>query len=94
MKRLNEMAEKNKIIGEVRGKGLLIGVELVKDQKTKTPAAEEAVKTRDLCREKGILMGHGGIKGNVLRIQPPLVIDKPQMNKVLEALEESLRKMK
>ncbi len=94
MKRLNEMAEKNKIIGEVRGKGLLIGVELVKDQKVKTPAAEAAAKTRDLCREKGILMGHGGIKGNVLRIQPPLVIDKPQMNKVLEALEESLKRVK
>ena len=39
-------------------------------------------------------MGHGGIKGNVLRIQPPLVIDKPQMDKVLEALEESLKKVK
>jgi 4-aminobutyrate aminotransferase-like enzyme len=94
MKRLNEMAEKNKLIGEVRGKGLLIGVELVKDQKTKTPAAEEAAKTRDLCREKGVLMGHGGIKGNVLRIQPPLVIDRRQMDKVLEAIDESLKKVK
>jgi len=94
MKRLNEMKEDYKIIGEIRGKGLIIGVELVKDQKTKTPAAEETVKIRDMCREKGVLMGHGGVKGNVLRIQPPLVIDKQQMNKVLDTLEESLKKIK
>jgi len=94
MKRLNEMKEDHKIIGEVRGKGLIIGVELVKEQKKKTPAASEAAKTRDLCREKGVLIGHGGVKGNVLRIQPPLVIDKRQMNKVLETLEESLKKVK
>jgi len=94
IKRLNEMKEDHKIIGEVRGKGLIIGVELVKDQKTKTPAAEEAVKARDFCRENGVLMGHGGVKGNILRIQPPLVIDKRQMNKALETVEESLRKVK
>jgi len=94
MKRLNEMKEKHKIIGEVRGKGLIIGVELVKDQKTRTPAAEEAVKIRDQCREKGVLLGHGGVKGNVIRIQPPLVIDKQQMDKILQTLEESLKAVK
>jgi 4-aminobutyrate aminotransferase len=94
MKRLNELGEKYNIIGEIRGKGLLIGVELVKDPKKRTPAAEETVKIRDLCREKGVLLGHGGIKGNVLRIQPPLVIDKQQMNKVAETLDESFKSMK
>jgi 4-aminobutyrate aminotransferase-like enzyme len=73
---------------------LLIGVELVKDQKKKTPAAEETVKIRDMCREKGVLLGHGGVKGNVLRIQPPLVIDKQQMNKVVQALDESFKAVK
>jgi 4-aminobutyrate aminotransferase len=94
MKRLNELKEEYSLIGETRGKGLLIGVELVKDQKKKTPAAEEAVAIRDMCREKGILLGHGGIKGNVLRIQPPLVIDKQQINKIAQALDESFKAVK
>jgi len=92
MKRLNEMKEDCNIIGEVRGKGLIIGVELVKDRKSRTPATEETVKIRDLCREKGVLLGHGGVKGNVLRIQPPLVINKQEMDTVLQTLEESLKK--
>jgi 4-aminobutyrate aminotransferase-like enzyme len=94
MKQLSEMQEDYKLIGEIRGKGLIIGVELVKDQKSKAPAAEETVKVRDMCREKGILLGHGGIKGNVLRIQPPLVIDKEQMDKILEAIATSLKRVK
>src|SRR5208337_1510027 len=61
MKRLNELAQKHDIIGEVRGKGLMIGIELVKDQRTKTPASQEAGKIRDICREKGVLIGHGGV---------------------------------
>jgi 4-aminobutyrate aminotransferase-like enzyme len=94
MKRLNEMKEKHHLIGEIRGKGLIIGVELVKDQKAKTPAAEETVRIRDRCREKGVLLGHGGVKGNVIRIQPPLVIDKHQMDKVLQTLDESFKEVK
>jgi len=94
MKRLNELKEDYNIIGEVRGKGLIIGVELVKDQKAKTPAAQETVKIRDQCREKGVLIGHGGVKGNVIRIQPPLVIDKQQMDKVIQTLDESLKGIK
>jgi len=93
-KQLNELKEKYNLIGEIRGKGLLIGVELVKDQKKKTPAAEETAKIRDMCREKGVLLGHGGVKGNVLRIQPPLVIDGQQMNKVVQALDESFKAVK
>ena len=92
MKRLDEMKEDHSMIGEVRGKGLLIGVELVKDRKSRTPAAEETVRVRDQCREKGVLVGHGGVKGNVIRIQPPLVIDKQEMDKVLQTIEEALKK--
>jgi 4-aminobutyrate aminotransferase-like enzyme len=47
---------------------------------------------RDQCREKGVLVGHGGVKGNVIRIQPPLVIDKQEMDKVLQTIEEALKK--
>jgi 4-aminobutyrate aminotransferase/(S)-3-amino-2-methylpropionate transaminase len=94
IKRLEEIKERSKFIGEVRGKGLLIGVELVKDRETKTPASEEAVKVRDHCRERGVLVGHGGVKGNVIRIQPPLVMNKQQMEKALQTLDEALKQLK
>ncbi len=90
MKRLNEIAEKSEIIGEVRGKGLMIGIELVTDRKSKAPAPKEATRVRDLCREKSVLIGHGGVKGNVLRIQPPLVISRDQLDRVIETVDESL----
>ena len=93
MKRLNEMKEDYKIIGDVRGKGLMIGIELVKDQEKKTPAKEETRKIRDQTREKGLLIGSGGVKGCVLRIQPPLVIDKEQIDKAISILRSAMRQV-
>lgn len=90
MKRLNELAKNHELIGDVRGKGLMIGVELVTKRGTKVPAQMEAAKVRDLCREKGVLVGHGGVKGNVVRIQPPLVITREQLDKVIDVLGQSL----
>ena len=76
MSRLRQMAERHPLIGEVRGLGLMIGVELVKDRTTKEPAAKEAAMVRRLAREAGVLIGVGGQGGNVVRIQPPLVIER------------------
>lgn len=90
MKRLNEMKQKYEIIGDIRGKGLMVGVELVKDREKKTPAKEETRKIRDLSREKGLLIGSGGVMECVLRIQPPLTIEKEQIDKALDILEESI----
>ena len=87
MKRLNEMKENHDIIGDVRGKGLMIGVELVKDRRKKTPAKDETRKLVELARERGLLIGSGGVKGCVLRLQPPLVIEKEQIDKALDILE-------
>ena len=94
MKRLNEMKEKYPIIGDVRGKGLMIGVELVNDQAKKTPAVNETRKIRDLCRERGLLIGSGGVKGNVLRLQPPLVITKEQIDGALDILEAAIKEIR
>jgi 4-aminobutyrate aminotransferase len=91
MKRLTELAQKSELIGDVRGKGLMIGIELVKDRNAKTPAPEETVRARDVCREKGVLVGHGGVKGNILRIQPPLVITREQLDTVVEVVDQSLK---
>lgn len=88
MERLQELASRHSLIGEVRGKGLMIGLELVKDRPSKEPAPEEGKRIRQACLERGILVGLGGIYGNVLRIQPPLVINKDQMQRVIEVLDE------
>lgn len=94
MKRLEEMKKEYPIIGDVRGKGLMIGVELVKDREKKTPAKEETRKIRDLVREKGLLIGSGGVKGCVARIQPPLTIENEQIDTALNILEATLREIK
>jgi len=86
---LEKIRANNKIVGDVRGKGLMIGIELVKDA-DKTPAAAEAVEVRRLCREAGILVGVGGSLGNVVRLQPPLVITEEECARVLETLETVL----
>ncbi len=80
------------IIGEVRGKGLMIGAELVLDDAL-TPATGEAAAIKSRCLEKGVLLGAGGAYGNVLRLQPPLVITQAQLDNVLDAIEQSLREV-
>jgi 4-aminobutyrate aminotransferase len=77
-------------IGEVRGKGLMTGVELVKNEKTKEPAAKEAYAIRAALREKGVLIGVGGSNGNVLRIQPPLTISAEELGRVVTAMQQVL----
>lgn len=83
-----ELMKKHKLIGDVRGKGLMIGIELVKD-KYKTPAPEEAAQVREICRENALLVGVGGVYGNVIRIQPPLTIEEKQLDIALEILDSA-----
>lgn len=92
MRALKEIAEKEPLVGEVRGKGLMIGVELVKDSK-KTPAAEEAAKVKSLMKDKGFLIGVGGLYGNVVRLEPPLVILKQEIDFGIAALESAIREV-
>ncbi len=89
MVELRELAKKRPLIGDVRGHGLMIGIELVRDAR-KTPAGDEAGKIRNLMREKGFLIGVGGTYGNVLRWQPPLVVEPAQLSAAVRALDESL----
>ena len=87
--RLNALKAKYPVIGDVRGKGLMIGIELVKDN-AKTPAADETKSIRQKCLEKGLLIGVGGVFANVLRLQPPLVITEEQLDEALTTLEKCL----
>jgi 4-aminobutyrate aminotransferase/(S)-3-amino-2-methylpropionate transaminase len=93
IRRLEELQSKHKLIGDIRGKGLMIGLELVKNLESKEPAPSETGKVRELCRHKGVLVGHGGVLGNVLRIQPPLVISQSQLDNAIDAVDQSLKEV-
>jgi 4-aminobutyrate aminotransferase len=88
--RCQGMQEKCRLIGDVRGRGLMIGLELVRDLKTKEPAPTEAKAVRAKMRERGILVGVGGIFGNVVRLQPPLSITSEECDRAATALAEVL----
>lgn len=87
---LRDLQQRYPIIGEVRGKGLMIGVELVKDRQTKAYASAEATRLVDEMRKRGVLVGKGGRFGNVIRIQPPLIFSSDDSAEFLKAFEGSL----
>ncbi len=92
MGKLRELQKGNPMIGEVRGAGLMIGVELIKDEKL-TPGTSEAEAIRDSLLRQGVLVGVGGVYGNVIRFQPPLIITKPQIDRALEAFANALQEV-
>lgn len=94
LRRLRELQQEHDLIGDVRGLGLMLGVELVKDQRLKTPAPNEAAKVRELALRKGVLLGHGGVKGCTVRIQPPLVITEEQLDTTVEVIDECLKEIR
>jgi len=87
-KRLLELAEGSPVIGDVRCRGLMCGIEFVEEKKK--PAPDKVLDVIDRLREKGVLSLGAGIYGNVLRIQPPLTITEEQLDTVVERLEEAL----
>ncbi|MEI6211872.1 MAG: aspartate aminotransferase family protein [bacterium] len=89
-KRLGAFQERCGRIGDVRGRGLMIGVELVTDLQQKTPATNEARQVRAFCREQGLLIGIGGLYGNVLRVQPPLVLTEAEADRACDILEKAI----
>ena len=93
MDRFTALKEKYEIIGEVRGKGPMIGLELVRDRVTKEPAAEEAKKLVQLCFEKNLILLSCGNYGNVIRTLMPFTITSEQLEKGLAILEENLHEL-
>jgi 4-aminobutyrate aminotransferase len=84
---LKDLEDRYDVVGEVRGKGLLIGVELVKDSESKEPSPEAAAQVMETCKEAGLLIGKGGLYGNVLRLAPPLIITEDDAARAIETLE-------
>ena len=88
--RLNQMKQRHELIGDVRGKGLMIGVELVKDRRTKEPAVEETKTTALEAFKRGLIITPSGTYGNVIRILPPLILTLEMADKGIDILDETL----
>jgi 4-aminobutyrate aminotransferase len=88
LKRMADWPAKHKIVGDVRGRGLMIGVEIVKDKKTKEYGNEERDRIVELAFERGILFL--GCGPSTIRIAPPLVVTKDEADAAIDALEESI----
>ena len=87
---LERLQRSHKLIGDVRGMGLMLGVELVRDRATKEPARGETLDVLEAAREMGALLGKGGLDGNVLRIKPPMCITAADVDFALDALDRAL----
>ncbi len=90
---LKQLMKKHPLIGDVRGRGLMLGIELVKNQDSKEHAPQETAELMELCREKGLLVGKGGLFGNVIRLSPPLTITKENCDTILRVFDESLKEI-
>jgi diaminobutyrate-2-oxoglutarate transaminase len=90
---LKELENDSKIIGEARGKGLMLGVEFVKNKETKEPAPQLASKMRTLCHQRGLLIEIGGHYFNVARFLPPLILTEELAKKGVEIFADALREL-
>jgi len=85
--KLEELKDKHEQIGDVRGMGLMQGIEVVKDKASKEPAPQVVAQVFEETKQKRVLIGKGGLYGNVLRLGPPLIADKSHIDELIGALD-------
>ena len=90
---LEKMKEKYAVIGDVRGKGLMQGLELVKNRQSKEPSGEATKHLFEATRELGLLIGKGGLYGNVIRISPPMTATEEDVAVALDLLDKAMKKV-
>jgi alanine-glyoxylate transaminase / (R)-3-amino-2-methylpropionate-pyruvate transaminase len=88
--KLLELQQRQPLIGDVRGMGLMLGIELVKNPQTKDPASNEAADVLELCKERGLIIGKGGLFGNTRRVKPPMCLTKDDTDFLVDCLDEVL----
>jgi 4-aminobutyrate aminotransferase-like enzyme len=87
------MMRRHENVGDVRGIGYMLGIAIVADKSTKTPSALHASAISQYCRDNGLLIGHrptGAVSGNMIRILPPLVLDREEADQALAILEAAV----
>jgi alanine-glyoxylate transaminase / (R)-3-amino-2-methylpropionate-pyruvate transaminase len=87
---LNRLKEKHKIIGDVRGRGLMLGIEMVKDHTTKAPATTECAQVVENAKDLGLLIGKGGLWGQTIRFAPPMCLTQADADFTLAVLDEAI----
>ncbi|HSE75624.1 MAG TPA: aminotransferase class III-fold pyridoxal phosphate-dependent enzyme, partial [Dongiaceae bacterium] len=87
--RMRALMGKHGVIGDVRGLGLMLGMDLVEDRRTKEPATERAGRVVERCRELGVLMGTDGPYDNVIKLRPPLIFSKANADHLMQVLEQA-----
>jgi alanine-glyoxylate transaminase / (R)-3-amino-2-methylpropionate-pyruvate transaminase len=90
---LHRLQEHHPLIGGVRGMGLMLGLELVSDRVTRAPATAQTLAVLEAAREMGVLLGKGGLDGNVLRIKPPLCISAEDADFAVDVLDRALTRV-
>ncbi|MEE8200566.1 MAG: aspartate aminotransferase family protein [Candidatus Acidoferrales bacterium] len=92
--KLEGLQQKYPLIGDVRGMGLMQALELVKDRQSKEPAPQELGQLMERCKQNGLLIGKGGLYGNVVRLSPPLNIGKADVDEAIRILDQSFAEVK
>ncbi len=90
---LEKLKAKHQIIGDVRGKGLMLGVEMVKNRETKEPAKAECAQVLESAREMGLLIGKGGLWGQTIRFAPPMCITEADADFIIEVFDAAFAKI-
>jgi 4-aminobutyrate aminotransferase-like enzyme len=90
---LRGLARKHQLIGDIRGDGLWIGVELVRDRRSKEPASGEAKHAIEAMKDRGVLMGRAGQYSNVLKMRPPLCFSRENADLLLSTMDQVLDKV-
>jgi len=91
--RLDELKDKHRLVGDVRGMGLLQAVELVEDRRGRVPGTQATLQVMELARESRIMIGRGGLNGNVLRISPPMNISRADVDEFITRLDSCLERV-
>jgi 4-aminobutyrate aminotransferase-like enzyme len=84
--RLFELQDRHPVIGDVRGLGLMIGIELVRDRLTKEPAPDVLLRVQEGAKRRGLIIGRGGLHANTIRLCPPLIVSRAEIDAAVEAL--------
>jgi 4-aminobutyrate aminotransferase-like enzyme len=92
--KLEELKQKHPLIGDVRGMGMMQALELVEDRQTKEPAPEAATQALERARDNGLLIGKGGLYGNVIRMAPPMNISKADVDEGVRLLDKTFSEVR